>query len=94
MSVRTPLLDTIEPDEVENVSNPVPSGRVNTPSGTLHPVVLTPTTRPQQMAATQSDAESGQYFHDTSQPAGSNPLIGIVGIFRQVRVNVIHKVLR
>jgi len=55
MSVSTPLLDTIEPDEPEhNVSAPLASGNIKTP---LHNVVLTPTNR--QMATTDSDAEAG-----------------------------------
>lgn len=60
MSVSTPLLDnTIEPDE----PTVVPSGNINSSGKTnaRTPVVLTPTTRnPEQMAATESDAESGE----------------------------------
>ncbi|KAJ4486355.1 Golgi apparatus membrane protein TVP23 [Lentinula aciculospora] len=67
MSVSTPLLDTIEPDEhpVE-VSGNISSAKNN--SNARKPVVLTPTNRAQasQMATTESDAESG-----------------IAGIFRQ-----------
>ncbi|KAE9410893.1 Golgi apparatus membrane protein TVP23 [Gymnopus androsaceus JB14] len=67
MSVSTPLLDTIEPDEPTVQS---PTGRINSAkksSNARQPVVLTPGTQSRsQTAATPSDAESG-----------------IAGIFRQ-----------
>jgi len=54
--VKTPLLDTIEPDEPSEVPQPQPKG------ATLQPVVLTPTNRPpEQYASTSSDAEAGAY---------------------------------
>ncbi|KAF9455706.1 Golgi apparatus membrane protein TVP23 [Collybia nuda] len=57
MSVSTPLLDTIESDE----PTVVPSGNINSARNvnTRTPVVLTPTTRTEQMATTEADAESG-----------------------------------
>ncbi|KAJ3883075.1 Golgi apparatus membrane protein TVP23 [Lentinula edodes] len=60
MSVSTPLLDTIEPDETPvELSGNISSAKSN--SNARKPVVLTPTNRAQgsQMATTQSDAESG-----------------------------------
>ena len=84
MSVATPLLDTIEPDELTDV----PSGNIsNSNSKNARPaVVLTPTMRQDQMATTASDAEAGSsysyfvlnflysYYYAT----------GIAGLFRQV----------
>ncbi|KAJ3971340.1 Golgi apparatus membrane protein TVP23 [Lentinula raphanica] len=67
MSVSTPLLDTIEPDEpAVELSGNIKSAKPS--PNTRKPVVLTPTNRAQnsQMATTHSDAESG-----------------IAGIFRQ-----------
>ncbi|RDB29601.1 Golgi apparatus membrane protein TVP23 [Hypsizygus marmoreus] len=58
MSVSTPLLDTIEPDEPSEVR----SGNINSSknTNTRAPVVLTPTSRnADQMATTENDAESG-----------------------------------
>lgn len=57
MSVATPLLDTIEPDEPTEA----PSGNIhNSKSKNARPpVVLTPTTRQEQMATTAGDAEAG-----------------------------------
>jgi hypothetical protein len=55
--VATPLLDTIEPDEPTDA----PSGNISNSKNTnVRPaVVLTPTTRQEQMASTASDAEAG-----------------------------------
>lgn len=56
MSVATSLLDnTIEPDEIEQ-----PTGTIGSAKPTRsQPVVLTPTSRMEQMATTDSDAEAG-----------------------------------
>ncbi|KAF8832507.1 hypothetical protein HHX47_DHR1001673 [Lentinula edodes] len=64
MSVSTPLLDTIEPDETPvELSGNISSAKIN--SNARKPVVLTPTNRAQgsQMATTQSDAESALVFN-------------------------------
>ncbi|KAF8078435.1 Golgi apparatus membrane protein TVP23 [Lyophyllum atratum] len=57
MSVSTPLLDTIEPDE----PTVVPSGNISSKNtSTRAAVVLTPTSRnAERMATTEADAESG-----------------------------------
>ena len=57
-SVSTPLLETIEPDDItENA--PLPSGRI--PSTPRTPVILSPGARPAQETATNpSDAEAGE----------------------------------
>ncbi|KAG5644720.1 Golgi apparatus membrane protein tvp23 [Asterophora parasitica] len=57
MSVSTPLLDTIEPDE----PSVLPSGNISSGKTTTRPpVVLTPTAHnPERMATTEGDAESG-----------------------------------
>ena len=84
MSVSAPLLDTIEPDEL----NDAPSGNISDSRNTnaRQPVVLTPTTRREQMATTASDAESGMSFQILSILSCSyHRTTGIAGIFRQVR---------
>ncbi|KAG6845974.1 hypothetical protein H0H87_011022 [Tephrocybe sp. NHM501043] len=57
MSVSTPLLDTIEPDEPAIA----PTGNISSKTAAPRaPVVLTPTTHnAERMATTQGDAESG-----------------------------------
>ncbi|KAG6901848.1 Golgi apparatus membrane protein tvp23 [Termitomyces sp. Mi166 len=57
MSVSTPLLDTIEPDE----PTVAPTGNITSKNTTPRPpVVLTPTSHnAQRMATTEGDAESG-----------------------------------
>lgn len=57
MSVATPLLDTIEPDEPTEMLSGNISKSQNANAHT--PVVLNPTTRQEQMATTASDAEAG-----------------------------------
>lgn len=63
MSVATPLLQTIEPDEPTEPSQPV-SGNINSNASNTRraePVILTPTNRATQgaMATNPGDAESG-----------------------------------
>lgn len=63
MSVATPLLQTIEPDEPIASSQPV-SGNINSNANNTRraePVTLTPTNRATQgaMATNQGDAELG-----------------------------------
>ena len=56
-SAATPLLDTIEPDEVADV----PSGNIASakPAAPRAPVVLTPGSRPEGGIASASDTEAG-----------------------------------
>jgi hypothetical protein len=63
MSVSTPLLETIEPDE-PTVRPPRSAGNNDSAQNALQTVVLTPTHRAsQQMATTHSDAESGSSLY-------------------------------
>jgi hypothetical protein len=61
MSASEPLLDTIEPDEPTEA----PSGKISNSNSrntnARASVVLTPTTRNEQMASTDSDAEAGTF---------------------------------
>ena len=89
MSVSTPLLDTIEPDEAP-IAPPRSAGNASSQNA-MQTVVLTPSHRTSNpaMATTQSDAESGgsliarlmwQYIDILMH------VLGIAGIFRQVQV--------
>lgn len=86
MSVSTPLLDTIEPDE----PTVVPSGNINSTAKPTSrtPVVLTPSSRNvDQMASTDGDAESGTVILTLGEILHTDLLIGIAGIFRQVSLS-------
>lgn len=92
MTVATPLLQTIEPDEPSAPSQPV-SGNINSNANNTRraePVTLTPTNGAAQgaMASDQGDAESGMTV-DCLQLGywalmRCEYLKGIAGIFRQV----------
>lgn len=57
-SVATPLLDQIEPDDVNDTT---PTGNIASarPASARAPVVLTPGSRPDASTASASDAEAG-----------------------------------
>ncbi|KAH7924871.1 DUF846-domain-containing protein [Leucogyrophana mollusca] len=68
MSSHTPLLQTIEPDEL---AAPLPSGNISSSDNARPQVVLTPTNRTGAMASTPADAESGLagIFRQSAHPA-------------------------
>lgn len=64
-SVSTPLLDTIEPDDVSDIEPAPISGRISSTPRT--PIVLNPGARPAQdnntnLASTPGDAEAGMFI--------------------------------